>query len=109
MIKGIKEDKMKDKFLFVTMFLVIFFICIIPVSPSYSGLYSITHLTDNSYHDYHPDINNNGDVAWQGFDGSDFEVFLYNGLTRTQITNNSYDNVIKLRLKSCLFQSYASC
>ena len=100
---------MKDKFLFVTVFLVIFFICILSVFSSYSGHYTINQFTDNSCHYHHLYINNNGEVVWQGSDGSDFEVFLYNGLNRTQISNNSYDNVIKLRFKFHFVQSYAFC
>jgi hypothetical protein len=51
-----------------------------------------TQLTNNSYGDYWPKINDNGYVVWRGFDGSDYEIFLYDGTTTTQITNNSYDD-----------------
>ena len=59
-------------------------------------------LTNNDYDDYSPQINDNGYVVWQGWDGSDWEVFLYDGsgiipLTkntsndrRPQINNNGY-------------------
>jgi len=32
-------------------------------------------------------------IAWRGFDGNDFEVFLYDGLTISQITDNDVDEV----------------
>jgi len=47
-------------------------------------------ITNNSYDDYGPQINNNGYVVWYGWDGTDYEIFLYNGTTTTQLTNNSY-------------------
>ena len=49
-------------------------------------------ITDNSYDDLYPQINDNGYVVWQEWDGSDWEIFLYNGTTITQLTNNSYDD-----------------
>jgi cysteine-rich repeat protein len=36
----------------------------------------ITQLTNNSYNDGAPQINNNRYVVWYGFDGSDHEIFL---------------------------------
>ena len=35
-------------------------------------------------------INDNGYVVWTGDDGSDWEVFLYDGTSITQISNNTH-------------------
>ena len=43
----------------------------------------------NPYDDYYPRISNNGHVVWEGYDGTDWEIFLYDGTTTTQVTNNS--------------------
>jgi len=50
--------------------------------------YTITQLTNNGYDEGNPQINNNGKVARYGYDGSDYEIFLYDGTIMTQITNN---------------------
>jgi len=47
-------------------------------------------ITNNSYDDNSPHINKNGYVVWRENDGTDLEIFLYNGTTTTQLTNNSY-------------------
>ncbi|MHC4344993.1 MAG: hypothetical protein ACYSUP_09945 [Planctomycetota bacterium] len=31
-------------------------------------------------------------VVWQGYDGSDFEIFFWNGVSTTQLTTNDYDD-----------------
>lgn len=31
-------------------------------------------------------------VVWDGYDGSAYEIFLYDGTSTTQLTNNSYDD-----------------
>ena len=52
-----------------------------------------TQITDNSYDDIFPKINNIGYVVWQGRkDGLTYEIFLYDGTTTTQITDNSYSD-----------------
>ncbi len=39
-----------------------------------------------------PRINNNGWVTWSGYDGgSDYEIFLYDGTSTIQVTNNTID------------------
>ncbi len=35
-----------------------------------------------------PQINNSGWVTWVGYDGSDSEIYLYNGTSTIQLTNN---------------------
>jgi len=52
--------------------------------------YNITQLTNNSHNDHSPQINNNGYVVWCGHDGHDDEIFLYNGSTTSQLTDNDY-------------------
>ena len=54
--------------------------------------YTITQITNNSYNDEGPYLNNSGEVVWSGYDGNDFEIYLYSDTTVTQITNNSYDD-----------------
>jgi hypothetical protein len=55
--------------------------------------YSIEQITDNSTGDWFSQINDAGQLAWSGYDGSDYEIFFYeptDGIT--QLTNNSYDD-----------------
>lgn len=33
-------------------------------------------------------------VAWSGFDGNDYEVFLYDGITTRQLTNNAQEDLV---------------
>lgn len=40
-----------------------------------------------------PQLNDNGDVVWQGFDGNDQEIYLYSGGVVQQLTNNDYDDL----------------
>lgn len=37
-------------------------------------------------------LNNNGEAVWEGGDGSDTEIFLYDGSGVTQITDNVFDD-----------------
>src|SRR4030042_1981118 len=47
---------------------------------SYSAVYTITQLTDNSYNDHDPQINNNGYVVWGGaWPWTNTDLFLYDG------------------------------
>jgi hypothetical protein len=57
-------------------------------SSAYCQNYTITQLTDNDFIDGSPHINNLGQVVWSGFDGHDYEIFLYDGVQIIQITNN---------------------
>jgi len=52
--------------------------------------YTITQLTDNAYDERALQTNDNGEAVWEGWDGSDHEIFLYDGTGTTQITNNPY-------------------
>ena len=53
---------------------------------------TITQLTDNDYSARFPQINNSGQVVWQGDDGVDYEIFFYDGTTITQLTDNDYSD-----------------
>ncbi|MHC4913216.1 MAG: TolB family protein [Planctomycetota bacterium] len=53
-----------------------------------TGNWLITQLTDNNYGDNSPQIHGSN-VVWYGDDGTDFEIFLYDGNTVTQLTYNS--------------------
>ena len=82
--KGLKNKKISLCFLVaVAIFLSL-------VSISFAAKYKITQLTDNNYDDQDPQINSNGYVVWSGYDGSDSEIYLYNGTTTTQLTDNDY-------------------
>jgi hypothetical protein len=58
-------------------------------STSYAAIYATTQITDNVYNDGNPQINNNGQMVWQGNDGTDEEIFFYNGTTTIQLTDNT--------------------
>ena len=58
---------------------------------SFAQPYITTQLTNNSYDDGSPQINANGYVVWNGWDGTDYEIFIHDGTTITQLTNNSSD------------------
>ncbi len=54
--------------------------------------YYITQLSDNeNIDDDYPQIHN-GMVTWMGFDGNDWEIFLYDGGLPIQLTNNNHDD-----------------
>ena len=66
----------------------------------YNGT-STTQLTNDTYNDRYPQINNNGHVVWQGgfrieYVGgwwmitSYYDIFLYNGTSTIQLTDNDY-------------------
>ena len=52
---------------------------------------STTQLSDNHYNNSGaPQINNNGDVVWSGYDDSYEEIFLYDGTSTRQLTDNHH-------------------
>ncbi len=51
----------------------------------------VTQLTNDSDDDRSPQISGNN-VVWYGVDGTDYEIYLYNGTSTTQLTNNSSDD-----------------
>jgi len=67
------------------------FLCVAPIvwaCPCWAS-YDVIRITDNTYDDRSPRINNRGEVAWAGYDGADDEVFLYDGTGTIQLTDNS--------------------
>jgi|GEM_PF-193999 len=50
----------------------------------------VTYLTANSTHDQYPQIDDDGRVVWQGFDGSDWEIYLRDAGQIFRLTNNPY-------------------
>lgn len=47
----------------------------------------VMRLTNNYYPDNSPSIDG-GRIAWQGYDGDDWEIFLYDGSTVSRVTSN---------------------
>jgi len=54
---------------------------------------AISRIGESFCTEFSPWINSKGEVVWQGWDGWDYEIFLYDGSDTTQLTNNSYDDV----------------
>jgi beta propeller repeat protein len=54
---------------------------------------STTQLTNNNFNDANPQIYGSN-VVWRGYDGNDYEIFLYNGSRGiiTQLTDNSFND-----------------
>ena len=70
-------------------------LCVISIFCLNSVCYSqyvIKKISQNPHDDTNPQINNIGYIVWEGYDGTDWEIFLYDGSTTTQLTNNSYDD-----------------
>ena len=53
-----------------------------------ANAFDVVQLTDNSTEDRNPAISGSN-VVWWGYDGGDWEIYLWEGGTTTQITNNS--------------------
>jgi hypothetical protein len=84
-----KEAEKMKKLFSILLFSIIVFSATGSVTMAQVYVYAVTKLTDNSYEDMAPNINDNGYVVWQGSRGSHREIFLYDGTTTTQITDNS--------------------
>jgi hypothetical protein len=50
---------------------------------------STEQVTHNSYRDEQPQISDNGDIVWRGYDGSTYQVFRYDGSTAQVISSSS--------------------
>ena len=74
------------KFFFISLLLMMLFSVF--ASSAYCQNYTITQLTDNDATDGSPHVNNLGQVVWSGFDGHDYEIFLYDGVQIIQLSNN---------------------
>jgi serralysin len=56
----------------------------------YDG-FSVRNISNNpASDDFEPQINDNGQVVWRGHDGSDTEIFLYDGSSTIQLTDDEY-------------------
>lgn len=62
----------------------------------------VLQLTDNDANDINPVIAGSY-VAWEGWDGNDWEIFVYNGDSVTRITDNELDDVNPKISASSLF------
>ena len=60
------------------------------VGSSYASPYKISQITNDSYGDYSSQINTNGYVVWYKDTGTTGAIFLYDGTSTIQLTNNSY-------------------
>ena len=64
---------------------------------AYGQAYHVKQLTDNDYDECQACISNSSFVAWKGWGfcngdtGEDYEIFLYNGTTTVQVTDNYND------------------
>ena len=74
------------RFIFISLLLPI--LISVLASSAYCQNYTIKQLTDNDSTDGSPHINNLGQVVWSGFDGHDYEIFLYDGVEIIQLSNN---------------------
>ena len=53
---------------------------------------NVSQITSFAQHSQYPTIDDLGRVAWQGFDGTDWEIYLHQNNTIHQVTNNDYDD-----------------
>jgi len=53
--------------------------------------YKITQITDNSFDDLSPKISGSN-IVWYGSDGTDHEIYLFDGTSTIQITDNTLDD-----------------
>ena len=75
-----------ERFFFISLLLMMLFSVF--ASSAYGQNYTNTQLTNNDATDGSPHINNLGQVLWSGFDGHDYEIFLYDGSKIIQLTDN---------------------
>ena len=51
----------------------------------------LLQLTKGSLNGVQPDISN-GQVVWSGYDGHDYEIYVWDGATVKKLTDNEYDD-----------------
>jgi beta propeller repeat protein len=72
---------------------IVVLVILLAVASGFSGLVQAKQVTENSYEDSSPFIDENI-VVWQGLEGNDWEIFLYDisdpNAEPIQITNNAY-------------------
>lgn len=85
----------------ITALLVVgfFHACLISVSYAQFNVYEYDgaqtrRISDANSNNWGAQINENNDIVYQGFDGNDWEIFLYKSSTGAtiQITNNNFDD-----------------
>jgi hypothetical protein len=54
--------------------------------------FTVTNISNSNFPNDNPQINAGGWVTWEGWDGIDLEIFLYDGINIIQITDNSYND-----------------
>jgi len=67
---------------------------------------TIIQITDNTYSDKYPEINNNGEVVLYGHDGSDYEIFYYDGNNAETAWNTISNNNITSNTNSGIHLNY---
>jgi hypothetical protein len=77
---------MNKKNKIIITLLLSFLLILTLTSISYSEYYKTRLISSGIF----PQINNNGYIVWEKNDGSDNEIFLYDGIGIIRITNNSY-------------------
>ncbi|MEA3489097.1 MAG: hypothetical protein U9R44_01985 [Candidatus Omnitrophota bacterium] len=71
------------------MLLALLIIAMITLAPqAHTDEWITRQVTDNTTNDQHPSLYNN-EIAWQGWDGTDYEIYYWDGTTTTQITSNT--------------------
>jgi hypothetical protein len=62
-------------------------------SATSSHSWTIIQLTDNEYSDRNYQVNSSGQVVWEGYDGHDWEIFVFDGIDPPErATSNSDDD-----------------
>jgi PKD repeat protein/pimeloyl-ACP methyl ester carboxylesterase len=90
----LKKEKMLKKSIYISLISTVHILFIISIS--YSAKYTTIQLTNSDYSCYGPQINDNDHVVWFGDNGSGYNaIFLYDGSTTIQLTNNDFYNDIE--------------
>ena len=76
--------------LFITVAMIVGMMLLVYTPARSHNEYEILELSDSPYMDYAPKINDAGQVVWQGGDGSDFEVFFFDGTRIRQLESDTY-------------------
>ena len=81
--------KTRNRFWLTAALLGIAMTALAAVQSAHAAQYTIIQLTDNAYSDVDPQINDRGQVVWRGWDGADWQIFLYDGTTTIQLTGSA--------------------
>jgi hypothetical protein len=60
--------------------------------PPSHAQYAVIQITDNGRNNMYPRVNDHGFVVWSASDGTDQEIFMYNGQSVVQLTDNALDD-----------------